>query len=119
MTTVTLKGVEVELKPPASLAAAYDVAAAAGKNSMRGLAAALGLCWDGKQRLRSDFTSTYNALEFGGQVFDELLAWGAKPEEIQAAGAAALVLACDSLPSADEVDAAEGNSEDQEDATSS
>lgn len=119
MQTVTLKGVEVPLKPPGSLALAYDVAGASGKNPLRAMYAALGACWAGKQRLRAKFTDTYVALEFGGQVFDELVKWGATPAEVQEAGGVALALLCEGLPDVEEVDAAEGNFEGQEPATSS
>lgn len=118
MIEVTLNGKTIPLHPPTSLAAAFDVAAATGKNSSRGLYAALGLCWGGKQRLRSKFSDSYNALEYGGQVFDEMLAAGLNAGEITTAAVEALTLLVSVLPSSDEVQAAEGNLETSEGSTS-
>ena len=73
MVTVTLKDLTFVLLPPKSLAASYDVAAAVGKNPRRGMFAALGLCWGGPKPLRSKFANSFDALQYGGEVFDELI----------------------------------------------
>ena len=117
MNIVTLKDISFELKAPKSLASAYDVAGAAGKNPSRAMYASLGLCWNGKQKLRSKFSDSYDALQYGGEVFDELTRVGFSPSEIIDAATSAFSLMISLLPSADEVEAAEGNSEAQEAST--
>ena len=107
MVTVTLKDLTFVLLPPKSLAASYDVAAAVGKNPRRGMFAALGLCWGGPKPLRSKFANSFDALQYGGEVFDELIRAGFSAGDIASAGGEALGVLVAALPSADEVDAGE------------
>lgn len=111
---VHLKDLSFDLKPPLSLAAAFDVATALQQNPARGMYACLGLCWGGPKPLRAKFSDQYDALQYGGQIFDELLAYGCTVPEITEASTAALSVLVAALPSDKEVQASEGNSEGQE-----
>lgn len=121
MKTVTLGGQSVQLQAPASIQTAYDVVIAAGpkKNSQRAMNAALGLCWESDDKPSADFEESYNPLKYGGEVFDELVSRGLSPAEISAAASVAWDLVLDLIPDMEKVDAAEGNSESQEEPTSS
>lgn len=101
---VTLGSHTVTLKAPASFMVRREVAVATQKNALRGLCAALGVCWGGKPlRVRYE----YDALAYGGQVFDELMGLGIPEAEIYAAGGKALEL-CVEVPTEANVARAEG-----------
>lgn len=95
---------EIALKAPASFMVRREVAMAVQKNALRGLCAALGVCWGGKP-LRTKYE--YDALAYGGQVFDELMGLGLPEGDIYAAGGKALEL-CVEAPSEAGVTRAEG-----------
>lgn len=111
MSNVTLKDLSFSLQRPLSLAAAFDVAVALPKNQQRAMYAALGLCWGGPKPLRSKYSASYNVLEYGGNVCDELLAYGATMDQISTAAAAALTVLVEALPSESGVQAAEAFTE--------
>ena len=69
MTTVQLGAHTVPLKAPASFLVRREIAMAVQTNAIRGLCAALGVCWAGKT-LKAKYA--YNPLPYGGDVFDEL-----------------------------------------------
>ena len=94
----------VALKSPASFMVRREVAMAVQRSALRGLCAALGVCWGGKP-LRTKYE--YDALAYGGQVFDELMALGLPEADIYAAGAKALEL-CVEAPTEAGVARAEG-----------
>lgn len=109
--TVKLGGRDIQLLPPRSYAAAYDVVIAAQQNEVRAGAAALGLCWQGEGGPKTSYeVAGYDAIKYGGLVMDELVARGLRPMEIRAAGAVAWWVAADQIVSEEEVSAAEGNS---------
>ena len=112
--TVILNGLTVPLRSQVSLAAAFDAAGALHQHPARGMYACLGLCWGADRKLQASFEDSYDALKYGGQVFDELINWGASVKEITDASTAALSCLVAALPSDKEVQAAEGNCEDQE-----
>ena len=113
--TITLNDITFDLAPPKSYSAAFDVAVATGKNPRRGMFAALGLCWNGPKPLRSKFSDSFDALQYGGEVFDELIRAGFDAGEIAGAAALALGVVVEVLPSAKEVDAGEAFIEEPED----
>jgi hypothetical protein len=102
--TVTIGTHTIPLKAPASFMVRREVAMAISKNALRGLCAALGVCWGGKA-LRTKYT--YDALAYGGEVFDELMALGLPEADIYAAGSKALEL-CVEAPTEAGVARAEG-----------
>ena len=100
---------EVVLTLPKSMSVRYDVAAYYNTNSTRALAAALGLCWGALGKPKAKYEDSYSVGQYGGAVFDELVAKGVSAQEIALAGSWAYVLIARSLPQAQEVDRAEGN----------
>ena len=82
----------VPLKPPASFLVRREIALAVGTNAIRGLCAALGVCWGGKP-LKVKYA--YAPLPYGGEVFDELMALGVPEADIYAAASKALELCVD------------------------
>lgn len=94
----------VALKSPPSFMVRREVAMAVQRSALRGLCAALGVCWGGKP-LRTKYE--YDALGYGGQVFDELMGLGLPEADIYAAGAKALEL-CVDVPTEAGVARAEG-----------
>lgn len=95
---------DIALKAPASFMVRREVAMAVQKNALRGLCAALGLCWGGKP-LRTKYA--FDALAYGGEVFDELMGLGLPEADIYAAAGKALEL-CVDAPSEAGVARAEG-----------
>lgn len=89
--TVQLGTHTVPLQAPASMMLRREVGLAM-KAPLRGLCAALGVCWRGKP-LRAKYA--YDALAYGGEVFDELLAIGIPEADIYAAGTRALEICLD------------------------
>jgi len=104
MITVQLGAYTVSLKAPASFLVRREIAMAVQTNAIRGLCAALGVCWAGKA-LKAKYT--YNPLPYGGDVFDELLALGIPEAEIYAAAGKALEL-CVGSPTEEGTARAEG-----------
>lgn len=101
---VTLGSHTVTLTAPKSFMVRREVAIATQKSALRGLCAALGVCWGGKPlRVRYE----YDALAYGGQVFDELMGLGIPEADIYAAGGKALEL-CVEVPTEAGVARAEG-----------
>ena len=99
MTTVQLGTHTVPLKAPASFLVRREVAIAVGTNPIRGLCAALGVCWGGKP-LKAKYA--YAPLPYGGEVFDELMALGVPEADIYAAASKALEL-CVNVPTEEAV----------------
>ena len=77
------------------------------KSALRGLCAALGVCWGGKP-LKARYQ--YDALAYGGDVFDELMALKLPEEQIYEAGSKALAL-CVDAPTEEGTARAEGFTE--------
>jgi len=92
MTTVQLGTHTVSLKAPASFLVRREIALAVGTNPIRGLCAALGVCWGGKP-LKAKYT--FQPLPYGGEVFDELMALGVPEADIYDAASKALELCVD------------------------
>lgn len=114
--TVTIAGEEVKLGVPSSIAARYDLLACGGSNLLRAQCAALGMAWaaggsPGAPKARYA-SCDYNAAVYGGAVLEELHKRGLNVvREVIPAAREALALLTEDLITADEVDAAEGNSE--------
>ena len=109
---VQVDGQPVRLTIPRSYSVAQDVVLAASTNPLRAFAAALGACWTGHGRPKVTYQAAgYSALDYGGQVRDELVARGVSSADVTAAGVEAFNLLADQIIPAAEVDAAEGNSE--------
>jgi hypothetical protein len=104
MTTVQLGTHTVPLKAPASFLVRREIALATGTNPIRGLCAALGVCWGGKS-LKAKYS--YQPLPYGGEVFDELMALGIPEADIYAAASKALEL-CVDVPTEEAVARAAG-----------
>jgi len=104
MTTVQLGAHTVPLKAPASFLIRREIALAVGTNAIRGLCAALGVCWAGKP-LKAKYN--FSPLPYGGEVFDELMTIGIPEAEIYAAASKALEL-CVDVPTEDGVARAAG-----------
>lgn len=102
--TVTIGQHTVPLKAPASFMIRREVALATQQNTLRGLCAALGVCW-GAKPLKTRYN--FNALAYGGEVFDELMGLGLPEAEIYEAGGKALEL-CIMAPTEEGVARAEG-----------
>ena len=90
--TVTLGTHTVALKAPASFLVRREIALAVGTNAIRGLCAALGVCWNGKP-LKAKYN--FQPLPYGGEVFDELMTLGVPEADIYAAASKALELCVD------------------------
>lgn len=108
--TVQIGGRDVVLGRPPSVAVAVDVVQALAKNELRGMAAALGICWEagGSRSPPAAYkTCGYDALLYGGKVIDQLTARGlALTDWMEAAQLAAVELMA-LVPAAKEVAAAE------------
>lgn len=89
----------VTLKAPASFLVRREIALSVGTNPIRGLCAALGVCWGGKP-LKAKYN--FQPLPYGGEVFDELMALGVPEVDIYAAASKALEL-CVDVPTEDNV----------------
>lgn len=89
----------VALKAPASYMVRREVSLAVGTNAIRGVCAALGVCWAGKP-LKAKYA--YAPLPYGGDVFDELMALGVPEADIYAAATQALEL-CVNVPTEEAV----------------
>jgi hypothetical protein len=94
----------VPLKAPASFLLRREIALAVGTNPIRGLCAALGVCWGGKP-LRAKYN--WQPLPYGGEVFDELMSLGVPEADIYAAASKALEL-CVDVPTEENVARAAG-----------
>ena len=97
-----------QLRKPASFMSAREVTVAVGASALRGLGAALGVCWAGKALKASLSACKYDMLAYGGAVVDELVGLGVPEADIYAAGSKALDLVVASLPREEEVATAEG-----------
>jgi hypothetical protein len=104
MTTAQLGTHSVHLKAPASFLLRREIALAVGTNPIRGLCAALGVCWGGKP-LRAKYN--WQPLPYGGEVFDELMSLGVPEADIYAAASKALEL-CVDVPTEENVARAAG-----------
>ncbi len=67
----------VKLQKPTSFMAAREVTIAVGTSALRGLGAALGVCWSGKPLKATLAGCKYDTLAYGGAVVDELVAQAA------------------------------------------
>ena len=100
---VKLGKYEVELKRPSSFMVAREVTIAIGQNALRGLGAALGVCWGGKSLKATYAGSKYDMLAYGGAVVDELVALGVPEAHIYEAGRQAIDIIVAALPREEEV----------------
>jgi hypothetical protein len=105
---VTLGKHKVTLKKPTSFMSAREVTIAVGTSALRGLGAALGVCWTGKALKASLSGCKYDTLAYGGAVVDELVALGVTEAEIYTAGKEALDLVLEAIPREPEVATVEG-----------
>jgi hypothetical protein len=100
---VQLGAHSVSLRAPPSSMVRREVAVAMSTSPLRGLCAALGVCWGGKA-LKAKYA--YQPLPYGGEVFDELMALGIPEGDIYEAGQKALAL-CVEVPTEEAVARAE------------
>ena len=98
----------VTLKKPSSFMSAREVTIAVGVSALRGLGAALGVCWSGKPLKATLAGCKYDTLAYGGAVVDELVALGVTEAEIYTAGKEALDLVIEAIPREPEVATVEG-----------
>jgi len=106
--TVKLGGVDIRLAPPASPTVRWDILVHKPQNYLRANAAALGVCWRGKNPPKANLGMCgYSIGMYGGKVLDELLGRGLEFSEINAAGETACALLVPGLVSEQEVAAAE------------
>ena len=116
--TVQVGSQAVTIGRPPSVAVAVDVVQALAKNEMRGLAAALGVCWEagGSRAAPAAYKQCgYDALLYGGRVIDQLSARGVSLAEwMEAAQVAALELMA-LVPQQKEIEAAEAFTDPAED----
>ena len=101
---VQLGAHSVSLRAPPSSMVRREVAVAMSTSPLRGLCAALGVCWGGKA-LKAKYA--YQPLPYGGEVFDELMALGVPEADIYAAASKALEL-CVDVPTEEAVARAAG-----------
>jgi hypothetical protein len=71
----------VKLQKPTSFMSAREVTIAVGVSALRGLGAALGVCWSGKPLKATLAGCKYDTLAYGGAVVDELVALGVTEAE--------------------------------------
>jgi hypothetical protein len=114
---VTLGKHKVTLKKPASFMSAREVTIAVGVSALRGLGAALGVCWSGKPLKATLAGCKYDMLAYGGSVVDELVALGVSEGEIYEGGKHALDLVISAIPREEEVAATAGFTEGTEPST--
>jgi hypothetical protein len=107
----------VTLKKPSSFMAAREVTIAVGTSALRGLGAALGVCWSSKPLKASLAGYKYDMLAYGGAVVDELVALGVSEGEIYEGGKHALDLVIAAIPREEEVATAAGFTEGTEPST--
>jgi hypothetical protein len=88
--------------------AAREVTIAVGVSALRGLGAALGVCWASKPLKATLAGCKYDTLAYGGAVVDELVALGVTEAEIYTAGKEALDLVIEAIPREPEVATVEG-----------
>lgn len=98
----------VTLKKPTSFMSAREVTIAVGTSALRGLGAALGVCWGSKPLKATLAGCKYDMLAYGGAVVDELVALGVSEGEIYEGGKHALDLVITALPREEEVATAAG-----------
>lgn len=91
MKTIQILGQTRTLKAPRSVTVCYEVWAAAGTNVHRAFAAALGVCLVEINPREPTISAKYRAdvMAYGAAVLDELVAKGATPAQVIAAGAEA------------------------------
>jgi len=114
---VTLGRFTVTLKKPSSFMSAREVTIAVGVSALRGLGAALGVCWSGKPLKATLAGCKYDMLAYGGAVVDELVALGVSEGEIYEGGKHALDLVISAIPREEEVAATAGFTEGTEPST--
>lgn len=109
MRQVQLKGVEVSLGLPDSMAWRTEIWLASADNQLRAGAAALAACWQSSHKPKVNYAACgYSVPVFGGQVYNWLIDRGVPQAEIWAASSAALDLIFESLPHSKAVDEAVG-----------
>jgi hypothetical protein len=103
MSSINLGRHTVNLVKPSSFATMRDVTIAVGQHALRGLCAALGVCWGSKPLKVTPGAHKWDMLSYGGAVLDELMALGIPESEIYAAGKIALDIILEAIPREDEV----------------
>lgn len=107
---VHIGATEITLRRPASLTERREIVVASVGNQPRALAAALGRCWTHPAKHApkvKGYDSDGNALRYGRDVLDDLLARGVDYTEIIAAAVVAFNLCVEGVFSEQEVKAAE------------
>jgi hypothetical protein len=104
-TTTKIGDTDIRLALPPSFAQRHEIIIAAGTNPQRAIFAALGVCWQGKDRPRAKYG--FEPLVYGGAVLDELVGRGHKVAAMYDAGRAAFDLLSMSVLTESEVSAAE------------
>ena len=107
----------VTLRKPISFMSAREVTIAVGTSALRGLGAALGVCWASKPLKATLAGCKYDMLAYGGAVVDELIALGVSEGEIYEGGKHALDLVIAAIPREEEVATAAGFTEGTEPST--
>lgn len=107
----------VTLRKPTSFMSAREVTIAVGTSALRGLGAALGVCWASKPLKASLAGCKYDMLAYGGAVVDELVSLGVSEGEIYDGGKHALDLVITAIPREEEVATTAGFTETPEPST--
>lgn len=117
-THIEIGGADVPLVLPTSFALLADVVGASQRNQTRAFAAALGLCWSGKDRPRARLEAySFDVMAYGGAVLDELGQRSIRYGDIIVAGAVAWSLCAAAILTEPEVVEVEGFTEGQADST--
>ena len=107
---VEIGGQSVTLQAPSSYTLRAEVWMLSASNQLRGLAAALGMCWRGSGRPHVSYEGCrYDPAVYGARVLDELMERGITLQEVFKAGGVAIRLITDGLVAESEVKEAEGN----------
>ena len=107
----------VTLRKPTSFMAAREVTIAVGASALRGLGAALGVCWASKPLKATLAGCKSDMLADGGAVVDALVALGVSEGEIYDGGKHALDLVITAIPREEEVATTAGFTEGTEPST--
>lgn len=110
--TVKLGGEDVTLERPDDVMLRMEIWELGGASMGRARAAALGICWRGLSRPEASLRQCrYDLGLYAGQVLAELVKRGIPKLQILKAGAVAYGLVVRDLLTADDIEAAKGNSE--------
>lgn len=106
--TVTIGGQTWQPRLPKSFTLRQDLILGSASNPRRAAAAALGVCWAGKNPPKTQYhRSGWDPMAYGGGVMDELVGRGIPWDEVYAAGMVCLSVVIDAHVGEEEVAEAE------------